>query len=1083
MKLNLLYLSSVLLIINTVLVSCGGGSDTDSNNPSIQEDLAKDITLTGELIAGHVSGLTFQTSTVSGYTDAQGKFEYLSGEVIEFSISGVSLGSTDALSSITLIDLANDEATALSDEVINRTRLLLTLDEDQQRTNGLQIPDRTSSIDVIDFKEPVNTFNFSSTLAKFITDITGENRALVSTQEAVLYLTQTLYEADDASRPLITINKSIIQKKHTGNGVFLPFELSNFDVENDGEVVVLVNGLEIKAFNLENKLLGLEIGRHDITLSLVHHGETNLGDLYSKHIQVEIIEDVDPSIELIGYPPFNAGEHVFLESRGFLYEKEIYNADLSGIDVTLNRVDGNKLYFKIPDVDIGEHLLSFSVDGDIYTFNITSENVTLPIDQVGYINDLLVMIEQYFVVSFSTGNEDDAAALLGYQGKITEYRAAVLTLNSTDLELLVRYLQVNENWLSDQFPSVFLANQTSLDIFFQLVKNNSNQEYLSFISSANAATLDQIPSECQSAVTELKSLELDAMKLIKSLAAIVGNGSDFNVVERSGFLKGLFAIPFSFVATNRAINLHEKIKNSHANEKCVVPLYFVLRGYPQRINFDESITLQPFIHKGIHPDYSAILTSLSNSVSTIHAAQKEFLFDSLSAFDDDTSQSIDKRNRELTDHSEEWIPTTDGLLLSDSAEPKNISSTSITVDEIGITKVSGNHSVTFDLSKIQDLNNVYPCIYLGFDVSDPTRTYFGTKKDKDTLDTNQAKQEVILCATEPEAKVFSITMINGGEYKGELIGENYESFEIVKNPSNNISNSGVIISDTNMFAYDHGGANYFFDNSELSEDSFSYVAIDRFGQRSPEARVEVFYIQDTAPLINGTVLQQPITTDGEAISINVNDDLGIQSIQLYIDNQKIGSPVEPQIETVDFSYTYSINPANYTTGEHEVKIVVTDSSSLNAEWTGVIIVVNSVVANLIGSWDIYEDLYWKGSNDLGVWSACHTRSSQSMGANEFDVYKSDNPKARMELLTDGTILWRYYNYSDVSSCTQALDSDDKEKTETWRYSNVSESSISVNIPIPYSGGGLISEVKVSYEWNDFSSSSSNENFGYRWVKL
>ena len=80
------------------LVGCGG-SDGDS-------------TQTGTFVDAPVAGLSYQTPTISGITDANGQFKYKAGEKVTFKLGDVEIGSVDGSSIVTPKNLGNDTAAA-----------------------------------------------------------------------------------------------------------------------------------------------------------------------------------------------------------------------------------------------------------------------------------------------------------------------------------------------------------------------------------------------------------------------------------------------------------------------------------------------------------------------------------------------------------------------------------------------------------------------------------------------------------------------------------------------------------------------------------------------------------------------------------------------------------------------------------------------------------------------------------------------------------------------------------------------------------------------------------------------------------
>lgn len=167
----------VLIVPLLMLVACGGG---DRKAPA---------GLTGELQAGNVQGVAYETPTRSGVTDANGRFTYLPGEIVTFSVGGTVLGSAPGNATITLFTLAGltppTTERALRRELDRAMRnstpftrasnialLLIELDADGNPDNGLDVRNRREALAgaPLDFDLPLRAFEYS--LYRFVPDVT-----------------------------------------------------------------------------------------------------------------------------------------------------------------------------------------------------------------------------------------------------------------------------------------------------------------------------------------------------------------------------------------------------------------------------------------------------------------------------------------------------------------------------------------------------------------------------------------------------------------------------------------------------------------------------------------------------------------------------------------------------------------------------------------------------------------------------------------------------------------------------------------------------------------------------------------------
>jgi hypothetical protein len=128
---------SVSLFLSLIcLAGCGSGG---GDGPVIAK--TEGTYKIGYFIDSPVEGLQYTSITWYGLTNAQGGYYYQDGEEITFSIGSVILGRTTAKGIITPVDLDQANPTTSSTTVINISRLLITLDDDQNPDNGITITD------------------------------------------------------------------------------------------------------------------------------------------------------------------------------------------------------------------------------------------------------------------------------------------------------------------------------------------------------------------------------------------------------------------------------------------------------------------------------------------------------------------------------------------------------------------------------------------------------------------------------------------------------------------------------------------------------------------------------------------------------------------------------------------------------------------------------------------------------------------------------------------------------------------------------------------------------------------------------
>lgn len=167
----------VLLVFPILLLTaCGGGSGSP-------------IEHSGVLQGGQPQGVDFRTPTRSGTTDAQGRFTYLPGEDVTFSVAGIEIGSAAGAPDISLFTLAgltppsNERMLRRALDVATRTHspftramnielLLLELDADGNPANGLDVRNRRETLAGVSLDFDLPYRQFEGTLYRGVPDLT-----------------------------------------------------------------------------------------------------------------------------------------------------------------------------------------------------------------------------------------------------------------------------------------------------------------------------------------------------------------------------------------------------------------------------------------------------------------------------------------------------------------------------------------------------------------------------------------------------------------------------------------------------------------------------------------------------------------------------------------------------------------------------------------------------------------------------------------------------------------------------------------------------------------------------------------------
>lgn len=169
--------------------ACGGGSSDPVPVPESPND--GPTVLSGVFEDSAVAGVTYTTATQSGTTDIDGRFNYLPGEMITFSIGNTQFPAVSAAALIRPEDIAAGSAdpTAMT---TNIARLLQSLDQDGNPENGITIPAEAATHSAnIDFAASVEAFENNAEVINLVANSGSINTALLSATAALAHLNST----------------------------------------------------------------------------------------------------------------------------------------------------------------------------------------------------------------------------------------------------------------------------------------------------------------------------------------------------------------------------------------------------------------------------------------------------------------------------------------------------------------------------------------------------------------------------------------------------------------------------------------------------------------------------------------------------------------------------------------------------------------------------------------------------------------------------------------------------------------------------------------------------------------------------
>jgi para-nitrobenzyl esterase len=155
----------ILVLLLSPLAGCGSDDDHSGGTQA-----------TGYFIDSAVSGLDYQSGSLTGTTGADGAFTYIVGSAVAFSIGDLALGSATGAETLTPLSLVSDAADATDQRVNNMLVFLQLLDVDGDLNNGIQITSAIADIvsehaAEINFDQGTVYSAFPSSLSDLLADL------------------------------------------------------------------------------------------------------------------------------------------------------------------------------------------------------------------------------------------------------------------------------------------------------------------------------------------------------------------------------------------------------------------------------------------------------------------------------------------------------------------------------------------------------------------------------------------------------------------------------------------------------------------------------------------------------------------------------------------------------------------------------------------------------------------------------------------------------------------------------------------------------------------------------------------------
>lgn len=190
----------------SLLLFSGCGNDSDEPQTGVFQDSA-------------VAGLNYSSPTFGGVTDNAGQFQYGQGEVVSFYLGKLLLGSALGRANVTPLDIVENANGEMTPAVINVLRLLQSLDEDGNTSNGITLPAATKSLTEtsIDLSDEAAVLALLQEIDSTLTLI-SEEVAVAHFEETLVALGETINYTDYLGNTRTAVATAGAAEYHTGTG-------------------------------------------------------------------------------------------------------------------------------------------------------------------------------------------------------------------------------------------------------------------------------------------------------------------------------------------------------------------------------------------------------------------------------------------------------------------------------------------------------------------------------------------------------------------------------------------------------------------------------------------------------------------------------------------------------------------------------------------------------------------------------------------------------------------------------------------------------------------------------------------------
>jgi hypothetical protein len=262
---------TVFCSVSFLLTGCGGSSGGSG-------DLAKPLAElnTGVFLDSAVSNLSYKTASQNGSTDSQGKFSYIKGETVAFSIGTLNFPVVKAAGVVTPMTLSGNSGLS-NQQVTNIAILLQSLDQNDNPDDGIIIPEgAAAAASAIVLDVPTADFISNAAVINMVASSGSDNTTLVSAEVALAHLKSTI----ESRTPYV---RSWTNKSGSSESHLILFPDNTFVyAENDDEAP---NGLELGRYSYDTV-------SENLTLSITYDNNGPGEDSGVGDIGPDVVTDV-----------------------------------------------------------------------------------------------------------------------------------------------------------------------------------------------------------------------------------------------------------------------------------------------------------------------------------------------------------------------------------------------------------------------------------------------------------------------------------------------------------------------------------------------------------------------------------------------------------------------------------------------------------------------------------------------------------------------------------------------------------------------------------------------------------------------